>query len=226
MTKKDDWREADQETDNSFNADSENIFALTEPYSDEIEIKQLMNRIINKIEIEEQESLKNRPSTFNRQPSVSINNSSPNKATKRKLNEINENRDFLTTIGEKDHKRKLFDPLNEHFNWCPWLQQVEIEHKSTSLTTNEFDLLYSTNDSRTKTRLINKNVCHFYFEIVNTINKSQAKKPKMAKITTNSHNVSTTSENDKTSESERCLIDKVKSIKSLLIDCASQLIDK
>jgi len=216
----------EQESANLFYAktDSENIFALTEPYSDEIEIKKVMNRIINKLEIEEQESLKDDQPILNKQTSKSAFN--PNKATKRKLNEISENRIFHTQIDEREHKRKLFDPLNEHFNWCPWLQCVEVENKPTSLTTNEFSLLSSTHHSRTKTRLINKNVCHLFFEVVNTINKSQAKRTKMERITTDSHNLKTISEDYKTSESERNLINKVKSIKSLLIDCASQLIDK
>ncbi len=222
------WSEANQEESaNSLttSTDSENIFALTEPYSDEIEIKQVISKIINKIEIEEQESLVNRPN-FNLQTSASTNNQASSKGSKRKLNEINQNQDFLTILSQNEHKIKLFDPLNEHFSWCPWLQPIEIEHNLNSLTTNAISLLFKTNDARTKTRLINKNVCHFYFEIVNTISTSQTKKFKMARITDKSQNSSTTSENDKTSESERSLINKVKSIKSLLIDCASQLIDK
>jgi hypothetical protein len=195
----------------------EMIFGNTEPYSDEIIIKNIIYKIVNSIEIEQQTSLKD---VYYIDKFMSSNNvkyntqtSSSYESKKRKLDDLNEEPAYLSSIGSK---KKLFDPIREHFNWCPWLKEISghSEFKFKINPSLQASLSYSDSENKNKIKLISKNICHVSYEI---INKALAKpKRDETRVDEKKNNVNLLN------MSSEQILDQVKSAQSVLINCTSQ----
>lgn len=144
---------------------------------------------------------------------------------KRKLNEIEpsepEKESSSKENGSNIDKKKLFDPIGEHFVWCPWL-----DDKPDTVVLNFRSNL---GVKRLRKSLTNQSICYANFQIINRhVAKSQVQ-PVTRKL---AHSVSskssssladlvTRSVEESKTESQR-LIERAKSIKSLLINCTAQ----
>jgi hypothetical protein len=201
--------------------DDDGIFGNgIESYSDEIIVKNVINKIVNSIEVEEETALKN-VYFIDKFMTGSSNDASKNNSLipvydtqrnytavaskKRKINEVSfsEVNENLTTLGERENRKKKFDPINEHFTWCPWLKTSTYKVQSLNCE--------------------NMNACQISFELVqqNLLKQKQKDDTKENSIMTKS-NVNTTSNNLTTD----AFLEKVKSAQSILIDCTSQLLSK
>jgi hypothetical protein len=183
------------------------IFANTRPYSDEIIIKSILSKLINLIEIEQENVLKH---SF----------SQPLASKKRKLDELQAVAEsnssatggseaellLFSSMGSKEVKKKLLNPISEHFNWCPWL--TELADRKLTLIDRDTN----------KAKQMNKTVCHIYAEIVNRRLGRLRKDTATISTTTTTTTTTTTRANLSSSQ----LLDKVKSAQSLLINCTSQ----
>jgi hypothetical protein len=187
-----------------------------ESYSDDILVKNILTKMINSIEVEEETSLKNvyfidkcMPSDANNmskslsyETQMSSSDLISITAKKRKLNEIsnyNENEN-LSTLGEREKRKKKFDPINEHFNWCPWVKTLSYQMKSINCP--------------------DSSVCQIVFEIVNQLYSKHIQKD------SKENSVVKTNVNSNKNVTAESLLEKVKSAQSILINCASQLLSK
>ena len=198
------------------------VFANTEPYTDELIVQNVMNKIVATIELEQQKNLLSSLSG-----NVFSDISYPIK--KRKLNELAEEpvapNSFVSAANKieesRSSKKKKFDPVAEHFNWCPWLSQVDSDQTR----------FLHVSDSK-KHKLDSLNICQANFKAVNKyleknethkigINQKKIRSMSIASIIKN-FSVNSTEETKKENE---ILSEKVKSIKSLLINCTSHFSD-
>lgn len=204
------------------------IFGNTEPYTDEIIIKNIIYKIVNSIEIEEQTSLKDVYYIDKFMTSNNVKYASQTSSTyeikKRKFDDLNEEPEYLSRI---DDKKKLLDPIKEHFTWCPWLKEISDhpEYKFKISPTLQTSISYADGENKNKTKLINKNMCHVSYEIINKAlakpkkfetdepSKDQAKAIKPEEKKNNASLMNMTSEQ---------ILDQVKSAQSVLINCTSQ----
>ena len=181
------------------------MFKNMEPCSDEIATKELINNIINSIEAEEELSLKtaNMPQNgSNIRPSHTDYSIKINKR-KRKIDQINEN---VYSKKMEEGPKKIFDPINEHCNWCPWIKTEERD----------------SNDN--KKQLLN--ICQIYYKKLNKIlQSSDVKKSTNSNSFTESKNENSKDlnySNDNKFNSE-ILFEKVRAAQSLLINSTSKL---
>lgn len=129
------------ETNESNDCILETMFSDTQPYSDEITIKNILSKIINWIVIE-QDEVAFKCLSYNKPPLAN---------KKRKLDEIsngiNDDEEYLNSIRGIDLNRKKLNPVGEHYAWCPWLA-----------TTNK--------PSTSFNQSANRNVCEYYYDVV------------------------------------------------------------
>lgn len=158
------------------------IFANTQPYLDEIVVKSVLVKIINQIVIEqESQALKQ--------------GSSPTTRLKRKRS--CDDYDNTSKSNVKD-----FDPIGEHFSWCPWLNTVE---NKTVIMSN---LLSN------KSKRFSANACVASYEVVCKRLREADSCPKNVTTKPTRWLASSTSADQ--------LIDRARSAQSLLINCASK----
>ena len=153
----------------------------------------VINNIINLIEIEDQTSnVPRAPANYN----VAL------KSKKRKLNQQSIET-YTYPTEETKSSMKLFDPINEHFNWCPWRREI-----------------------------INSNIntCQANFNIINKYVKKLKYKNKTVDASLASGNaldgshflIQSQLSNEELVLKSKCLLEKVRTAQSLLINCASQ----
>lgn len=210
----------DEQQTNIAEKEYEDIFGNEiESYSDDIVVKNILTKMINSIEVEEETCLKNvyfidkcktsDSATSQKTPAydtqMSANDLINITAKKRKLNEIsnyNENEN-LSTLGEREKRKKKFDPINEHFNWCPWLKTFNYQMKSIICPES--------------------NVCQIVFEIVHQYSSKHTTQKDCKENSILKSNVNVNSNKNLTADE---LLEKVKSAQSILINCTSQLLSK
>lgn len=188
------------------------LFRNTEPYSDDFIIKNIVYKIVNSVEIEHQTSLKNvyyidnflssNNVTYSSQTSTNYAN---NENKKRKHS--NEDVEYLSTIGERESKKKVLDPIKEHFSWCPWLKENYSEDGSN---------LNSCLEKSSKIGALQKSICQINYEIIRRLllerdysKENTPKEETPSKITSSNKNSLT-------------ILEQVRSAQSILINCTSQ----
>ncbi len=218
------------------NENSNFIFANTEPYSDEIVVQNVMSKLVASIESEQQSDLlTSEGGSIAGQESRDI----VYPIKKRKLNEMeaiasssplkkvakNES-GFVSTSFDKSqsNKSKAFDPVAEHFHWCPWTckyrnEDLNDEPKNISLSQESADP-YLTFENMTMCHA-NMHLLRKFLTRKNTpIVKNQLNKSINVSITSILNNSLKSSE--ELSKEADSLSERVKSIKSLLINCTTQ----
>lgn len=173
--------EEEEEKENPLH--DEMIFANTQPYSDEIAVKNVLVRMVNQVEIEQENLALSRLS---------------NKPLKRKLSDID--------LNEQSSERKEagtsreFDPIREHFNWCPWLAQQRV-------------------DKCLNEEKIERNTCLVCYEVICRKLQTYVRQLKQqTSVSSSSSSPSRPAPNQNTDQ----LIDRIKCVQSLLINCASK----
>lgn len=170
------------------------MFHSTDPYSDESAIKSCISNIINIIEIEEQASLK---STY----SDEIRNKFQNYSNKkRKIDQINDSFTTKTPVEVSETNKKVFDPIQEHFSWCPWVSKTDSQKLVCEIN---FDIAIKF--------LLKKN------QNIKQTDPSCINVPDM-----NTYLLKNKSSNDDVVVNSQLLLDKVKAAQSILINCTSQ----
>lgn len=172
------------------------MFHSTDPYDDETAVQSCISNLVSIIELEEQAQLKNVYS--------SKHENYPSK--KRKLDQLNESnsRSLVSSVEVAESNKKIFDPIQEHFQWCPYV----------SLKSDKTNTL--------------KQVCEIYFDIVCKQLKNQTPKQTTDAFSINLPDMTThltrskSNLNDDVIVNSQLLLDKVKSVQSLLINCTSQ----
>lgn len=96
-------------------------------------------------------------------------------------------------------RKKSLNPIAEHFSWCPWLTENGQTFSAIDQISNG-------------PRLINKNCCHIFYEIV----LKQAKK-----LSHSSENVSKIGKPKLNNSDE--MLEKIKLVKNLLVNCTSPI---
>ena len=139
---------------NSHEGEESMLFSSTDPYSDDFTIKNLLNKRVNSIEIEHESSLKNLNGKDKRPTSVPLES----KKRKQTCSTNDDDARYSSAIG--DHKKKLLDPVREHFSWCPWLKEI------SSAELNKYKLKDSMH-AKENIEQSNKSVCQINFEIIN-----------------------------------------------------------
>ena len=168
------------------------MFHTTDPYSDEQSVKSCLSKIINIIEIEEQSQLKNNISYFH-----------SNK--KRKLDQMltdggssSARPSASASGGITETNKKVFDPIHEHFSWCPWIRK----HLKTE-----------------------KLICQLNFEIVNKFmlktNQKQSDPSSFNLPDMSTYLLNRSKSTDDVVVNSQLLLDKVKSAQSILINSTS-----
>ena len=136
---------------------------------------------------------------------------------KRKLNEMNEKNSNYNneSLKQKEKKTgKIFDPINEHFNYCPWLEEISTENLSNQI-----------NNLDKKIKFSSQNVYYANYKLIKRfINRNIRKESSF--LQSSQLNVS----NNKIQylddlKSEADLFEKMRSIKVLLINSTSKLSD-
>lgn len=142
--------------------------------------------------------------------SIDIEQSSPKKENekvckKRKLEDSQDEEEYLAKIQENssEAKKKIFDPISSHQCWCPWLEQNDYSFNSSVLS-----------DEKKITH--NENMCQLNFKV---ICKFLSKKSKPAYELSKNHDRIFMNYESITSET---LLEKVKSVQSILTKCTSQ----
>jgi len=168
------------------------MFHSTDPYSDEQSVKSCLSNIINIIELEEQSQLKNNITLFS-----DLNKSYSNNK-KRKLDQLNDsnNNNNNKSVNDETNK-KVFDPIQEHFNWCPWVSRKQQ----------------------------NKLICQINFEIVNKFmlktNQKQSDPNSFNLPDMSTYLLNRTKSTDDVVVNSQLLLDKIKSAQSILINSTS-----
>lgn len=169
------------------------IFA--KPYSDQVLIKYLIDKLVNLVAVEQDKNESNLLDTCK-------DNEHSNK--KRKMDELDETsttNEFL--IETTETRKKKFNPIDEHFNWCPWLIESERTNSYFDKTTNKMI-------AAPKSSIV---ICHDVLikELEKGIKKGDYSK-QSSLLKSNYSNLN----NDQ-------LLEKIKSVQSLLINCSSTL---
>ena len=204
--------EEDDDDDDSTFANT-SLFGNVESYVDDLVVAQVLNKIVDSVEIEEQTSLKN-GNEINQMArnslesggqvsTIMINNS--NSKRKRKLSDATRglstaDNDYISSI---EDRKKLFDPLSEHFNWCPRLRCLADDSEQQQLPVDK----------------LRYNTCHASYAIVVQNLSSSSSKSTDKKSAANESDRSTRSADDN-------YFKKVKYVHSLLADCTSHLLNK
>lgn len=125
--------------------------------------------------------------------------------------------DNLTELSEKkskDSKNRELNPLREHFNWCPWLTQLD-----TSLA------IVDTSNNSNKIKRADKNPCLVVYEIVckrlNTPQSSESEMTNNDQAENHESSLSNSNSSPRQCLDSAKLMDRAKSAHSLLINCAS-----
>lgn len=204
------------EKNKSYQLNDSFVFLNTDPYSDEILIKELLDGIVTKLETEEQTLLKSSmesPTKMPNSPSFLATTLSPlsptinNQRKKRKIDQIMSSSNH-NSEEQAESRKKLLDPLSEHFNWCPWLATTSNSvNSSTSVCQAFFRLIQSEDCKQT-----------------NEISDEEKNKQKALFAKSSSRSSLTTALNDDEDliANSQILLKKVKSAQSLLINCTSQ----
>ncbi len=189
----------------------EMLFQNTEPYSDEFIIKNIVYKIVNSVEIEQQTSLKNVYyidnflSTNNVAYNSQVATSYPQNENKKRKHS-SDNVEYLSGVRERDSKKKLLDPIREHFIWCPWLKEIPND--------NEFQIANIGPDASDKNQV--KNMCQINYEIICKLllDREHHKENKLI---------------DENPAKKVCLknsltiLEQVRSAQSILMNCTSQI---
>lgn len=117
----------------------------------------------------------------------------------------------------KSHKE--LNPIREHFNWCPWLTQLD-----QSMCVN----VDADNNINKSNKLVNKTPCFVLYEIVSKRQRKLPASPKIEATKKSTSALSLTSDRQSIDEAQMSLntsnlIDRAKSAHSVLINCASSL---
>lgn len=169
---------------------------------DETIAKHVLNQIVNTIVVEQIDSLKIKAQAG----ANSLNSENPSK--RRKLDES-------SNIAKVDIEkcRKEFDPLGEHYTWCPWLR------RTASI------IPHGCYDENNEPNLATRAVCQWNFELIQrkllTVERKQQHYYSDDDVNFSKNNVILAT----TLTSERSLYEKVKSAQALLANCTSKLND-
>lgn len=217
-------------------------------YSDELIVEDVLKSIVNRIEVNNEAQLKTNVDNMDTNVAEPAS-SNPSASRKRKFsngdeqqinNNNNENGDNSTNKRKcqandgGDHrlnKTKLFDPVNEHFNWCPWQEHAH----STSSSSSSFMI-----------KSEERNVSSIHFDIIKryliklkddsqlkpsnnesqAITKQQQQQQQysistLSPFKTNAENNTVKNESELTSLTSEMLLQRIKSVQSLLINCTS-----
>jgi hypothetical protein len=224
---------------NSNTSQNENIFADTEPYSDENAIKVLMDKLIQEIEVDHQTSLLTAAVASSVFPeTIDIDQDKAYPIKKRKLPDSGElsstplrkiarnNLEIMDNSFEAVHnrKKKSFDTVAEHFQWCPW---VAVEHASGDETSkNNHNRIESDVDETVSNS--SKNMCQANFCLL--VKHLSRSKPELKKSLDRSVSIAKASPSntivfksrEEMAKESEAFSQRVKSIKSLLINCTTQ----
>ena len=185
----------------------EMLFQNTEPYSDDFIIKNIVYKIVNSVEIEQQTSLKNVYYIDNFLSTNNVAYNSPQNENKKRKHS-SDNVEYLSGVRERDSKKKLLDPIKEHFIWCPWLKEIPNESE------NKFKIANIGPETFDKNQV--KNMCQINYETICRLllDKEHHKENKII---------------DENPAKKVCLknsltiLEQVRSAQSILMNCTSQI---
>jgi hypothetical protein len=221
--------DASKETDNDLNL----VFANTEPYSDEIVIQNVMNKLVNSVDLEHESDLL----LTNEKNSADDHREITYPIKKRKLNEIEAiassspfkkvaRTETASTFFDKIQgsiSRKVFDPIAEHFHWCPWV----CESVTSGVEESKLISLIQECDSQPhslKSRKICQSFSNLLKKFLSTRNNKIELNSKLNRcLSVSKANILNNSikSSEEQSEDTQHLSERVKSIKSLLINCTT-----
>jgi hypothetical protein len=173
---------------------------------DEEAIKSLIDQMIGSIEREQQQQ---------QQQSLQTDREA-NK--KRKLYVIEQ--ESLTSLAQRENKKRILDPIGEHFSWCPWLTVCNTRPAFSVFSDVVVKLLRKSEQDATKSpNLLSSKAPPLETNTTITSTTSrlslspQRLRPPVAAA------AAASSSTDQT----QALLDKIKSVQSLLINCTSHL---
>jgi hypothetical protein len=128
---------------------------------------------------------------------------------KRKLYEVEQ--ESLASLAQRENKKRVLDPILEHFSWCPWLNvfnakpvySVFSDIVVKRLRKNEQDAIKSPNLSSKSPQIATKTTMI----------------PTSSRLSSSPRLQPPTTSDDQT----QILLNKIKSVQSLLINCTSHL---
>jgi hypothetical protein len=175
-------------------------------YSEEYSV---IKNILNIIEIEEKTShIQNEKLQPNETDTSSNNQTEIINKKKRKLIDIS-----ISPENEmkKNNSSKLFDPVNEHYTWCPWRKQIQKNQTKLSI----FQMNYNLVNKYMKKKIKNNNLT------LQCENEKKESNLSNQNFDDNQFLVKSKTSNEELLQKSNIIMEKVKSAQSLLINCAS-----
>ena len=193
------------------------------PYSNELVIENLLKNMVKCVEVTEQAELKQQ-----QQQSSSLEKSKKRKATDEKDSAASAKRHCVSSNGDESSRRaidngnpaertKLFDPLSEHFSYCPWLKA---EHVNFSNKRNICQLHYDI-IKRYLNKLERKDQNANRGEEENKSSREEAQEDPSLLIQLDDSVLRAKYKATASFTSEE-ITNRIKSVQSLLINCTSQ----
>ena len=181
-------------------------------YSDELVVEDVLKSIVNRIEVNSEAQLKttvddmatneqqSNPGRRKRKFSHSTGDDEQHETSKRKCQS-----DYRPL-----NNTKLFDPVHEHFSWCPW-QAKTSQLSSSNVSSVHFDIIK-----------------RYLIKLKDSSNQLKSNDEPKKEVATSQFSTSSPFNNaeNRSELTSEMLLQKIKSVQSLLINCTSNYSSK